>query len=403
MAKLKPVVLKSKIGIDGKTNIKIRLTHDGKSREISTPWYIDPKYMSRDGIISSKYPGAGTLNMAINMMLVKYNLILSEMGPEIIYTDINTILKKLRGPSVYGSTFTSYLKYRIDQLKKENRSSYAESYQVTLLHLESFTGKSEIDFKEITISFLRDFEGYLRQSRGVRTNTVRIYLNNIRSLFNHAIEAGIIRADLYPFRKFKIAQEKSIKRPLSIDDLKKLLLVRTTLPEGQKRAVDIFFLSFYLIGINLKDLLYLRPENVYKDRLFYGRFKTGREYSIRIFPQAQEIIDCYRGEKYLLRFLEEKKKITPASRRGIEHKDILNNTNKHLRIVAKKIGLNVKLSTYFARYSWATIAAELDTPFDVISRALGHEMGNPTTAIYINFNIEKVDRANEKVINAVKN
>jgi len=28
-------------------------------------------------------------------------------------------------------------------------------------------------------------------------------------------------------------------------------------------------------------------------------------------------------------------------------------------------------------------------------------MGNPTTAIYIDYNISKVDQANEKVINAI--
>lgn len=59
------------------------------------------------------------------------------------------------------------------------------------------------------------------------------------------------------------------------------------------------------------------------------------------------------------------------------------------------------LSTYYARHSWATIAAEIDITFETISAALGHSIANPTTAIYINFNQRKVDEANRKVIDYV--
>ena len=53
---------------------------------------------------------------------------------------------------------------------------------------------------------------------------------------------------------------------------------------------------------------------------------------------------------------------------------------------------------YIGRHTWATLASKLDTPKDVISEALGHEYGSSTTSIYINFNREKVDQANRKVI-----
>ncbi|MEN8250290.1 MAG: hypothetical protein ABFS32_15255 [Bacteroidota bacterium] len=58
---------------------------------------------------------------------------------------------------------------------------------------------------------------------------------------------------------------------------------------SQQRAMDLFLLSFYLIGINFKDLLYARKEDVYKGRLEYNRAKTNRAYSIKIVPEAKEI------------------------------------------------------------------------------------------------------------------
>ncbi|MFK2229309.1 integrase [Bacteroides fragilis] len=57
--------------------------------------------------------------------------------------------------------------------------------------------------------------------------------------------------------------------------------------------------------------------------------------------------------------------------------------------------------TYWARHTWATIAAGLDIPKETISEALGHEIGSSVTSIYIDFNRQKVDDANRKVIDYI--
>jgi hypothetical protein len=60
------------------------------------------------------------------------------------------------------------------------------------------------------------------------------------------------------------------------------------------------------------------------------------------------------------------------------------------------------ISWYYARHTWATIAAELDISDDIIALALGH--GKKTvTDIYIKRNLKKVDDANRKVIDYVNN
>ncbi|EXZ13924.1 tyrosine type site-specific recombinase domain protein [Bacteroides fragilis str. Ds-233] len=40
---------------------------------------------------------------------------------------------------------------------------------------------------------------------------------------------------------------------------------------------------------------------------------------------------------------------------------------------------------------------------DVISLALGHEFGCKTTSIYIDYDMEKVDKANRQVLDYLKN
>src|SRR5574344_1351399 len=57
-----------------------------------------------------------------------------------------------------------------------------------------------------------------------------------------------------------------------------------------------------------------------------------------------------------------------------------------------------KLAWYWARYSWANYAVDLDIPKDIISEALGHKHGSNVTGIYIKYILNKIDAANRQII-----
>lgn len=204
----------------------------------------------------------------------------------------------------------------------------------------------------------------------------------------------------YPFRKFKIKHEETAKRNLTLEQLRKLFSY--PVEDFQIRYVDIFKLSFYLIGINLSDLLTLKKENIVNGRIEYHRMKTNRLYSIKIEPEAKEIIDKYAGENYLLNIMDA----------CSNTRDFIRKMDKHMKNIGKvtRKGLGGKktvesefptITSYYARHTWATLAAELDIPIETISMALGHALGSEVTNIYINFNRSKIDEANRKVIDYV--
>ena len=89
------------------------------------------------------------------------------------------------------------------------------------------------------------------------------------------------------------------------------------------------------------------------------------------------------------------------ARIGLPETDKAGNVVKARNGLQKMIPLDKKLSWYWARYSWATYAADLDIPKDTISEALGHSHGAKVTGIYIKYNRDKVDAANRKVIDYV--
>ena len=113
------------------------------------------------------------------------------------------------------------------------------------------------------------------------------------------------------------------------------------------------------------------------------------------------IIEKYKGKDYLL---------SPMDRYS-NYKDYLQHMNYALTTLgqvystsSRKEGEAIfpKLSTYWARHTWATLAYEIGIPIDVIGQALGHsDRAHTITFVYIRLDNKKVDDANRKVLDYV--
>ena len=179
----------------------------------------------------------------------------------------------------------------------------------------------------------------------ISINTISIIFRNIRAMFNYSISQEIISSDCYPSRKFKIKQEATLKRSLTMEQLRSLINLN---PEKKKKEKlrDIFLLMIYLIGINVKDLLNVKE--IVNNRIEYKRFKTGKLYSIKVKAQTWEIINKYKGTEYLLDI--------PYHENFI---NLLDNTLKKLGKIKygeynKKLitSIEPKLSSYYARHRY---------------------------------------------------
>ena len=276
--------------------------------------------------------------------------------------------------------------------KKSTREVYMHTYK----RMEAFVGDKlqKLCFEDITKEWLTKFDVFMSTTSPSK-NSRNIHLRNIRAVFNEALDDGI--TTFYPFRRFKIRPVATPKRNLKVKDLR--LLWNYPCEPHANNYLDIFKLMFMLIGINCIDLCNLKE--IRDGRIEFYRAKTNRLYSIKVEPEALEIIERHRGENYLLDILD----------RWKSHKDFIAKMNRTLKRIGevKRVGLGGKkiykplfpeISTYWARHSWATIAASLDIPRDTIAHALGHG-NNTVTDIYIDFDQSKVDEANRKVINWV--
>ena len=260
----------------------------------------------------------------------------------------------------------------------ENRRT-REIYKATLNRIREYDMSADSrTFDDITKSWLDAFFMWCAKS-SPSVNARNIHLRNIRAVFNDAIDNGITTA--YPFRRMRITPVPTRKRSIPIGQLREIMTC--DVPRDKRRYYDAFRLSFLLIGINLVDLCNL-PKNAIQDgRLVYVRHKTHKAYSVKVEDEARAIIRRYRDATKLVRFC----------------------TDIGYRNFNAKLNRNMPddVTAYSARHSWATVAASLDIPDDVIALALGHTPRNATTDIYIRRDLRKVDEANRRVIDYVLN
>ena len=281
---------------------------------------------------------------------------------------------------------------KYSMLKSHDRTR--RLYKGTVSKINAFD--PDVTTDKVDKQWLTMFEQFCAKTMSI--NGYGIHMRNIRAVFNHLIDEGVITN--YPFRTYKIKKEKTAHRVLTDEQLS--MIKHSSSPEYALEYRDIFMLSLYLIGINIKDLLHIIPDQMQNGRLVYHRFKTNRLYDIEIEPEALEILQKYQGSKYLLNCMD-------------RYKDYLNYLH-HINHGLKKLGIeytngkgydkNTKpicptLSTYYARHTWATLAYGLGVSKDIISQALGHSNGVSVTDIYIEYDRDKVDEANRKVIDYI--
>lgn len=272
--------------------------------------------------------------------------------------------------------------FRDSRATTGTRSVYERSL-IALSKFDPYLDKRS--FADIDLDYLRRFEAWCKQT--MKVNTISIIMRNIRAVFNDAIADNITES--YPFRKFKIQQEETKKRSLNVEQVRRLMNER--LEPFMVEYRDMFLLMMYLGGINMVDLFEAKPEQIVNGRLVYKRAKTGTDYSVKIEPEAMEIIRRYRGEKYLLSPLDRYASVLDYRQHmNRALKAIGRPTGKKGKILGK--GLFPELSSYWARHTVATLAYDLGYSIDLIAQMLGHKVrGREITMIYIRLDPTRVD------------
>lgn len=397
---------------DKNNSLMLRITNNRKKAELALGFQITEETFS-DAMSQKPKPQ----NLRYKSLLSGWQTLIEdvrlELAKEFRGDEDVKVIREILKETLFGKTISeevvdepapilgTFKAFFLQHKDNYERRSTRESNEYTLSVMEKFSDKRNtpldmLNFEDINYAWLSDLDRFMEKS-GLSQNTRRIHFANIRAAINDAYKRELTDAD--PFRRFRLKTEKTAKRSMPVEELRKLF---DYIPEPHAVYYrDMFKLIFMLIGINTVDLYGLKEINS-NGRIEFHRAKTNRLYSIKVEPEAAELINKYKGETALLNIADKYK----------DHRYFRRDTNDALRLMGevKRAGRGGKkiykplwpeVTTYWARHTWATIASELDIPDAVISLALGHAGENRVTDVYINRNLKKIDKANRIVLDWV--
>jgi integrase len=235
---------------------------------------------------------------------------------------------------------------------------------------------SQIDAKE-----LKSFELWASklEKPSYTPTTIGMYLIRTKAIFNEVIKSGELSPSRYPFGKDKYTSPKATnhKRPLSTEEMI-MLYNYTPRTQGESFAKDMFIFSYLANGMNMIDIFRLKYIDLESDRFTFIRTKTGEKRSEKITVflrgELEDIIQRNKvhviGSDYIFKVLTNNQ--TPKEQFDAVRSKI-SDINANLKKIAKKLGLTDKISTYYARHSYATNLMENEAPIALISKKLGHK------------------------------
>ena len=298
-------------------------------------------------------------------------LVSKEVSEESVFACFNKIIKDLEAGGKIGT---------------------ADTYINTKRFLESFSCNPKLQFRQINYSFLNNMLTYCRQ-RNQKETTMFFYFKTLRAFLNRCIKLDYCEPSDYGFKNFSLSQFnlKTRKRAISFEALKKIEDLSLEPFTGRWNARNYFLFSFYTRGTNLVDMAFLRGKNIVDGRLEYYRIKTGDFISVRLNEKALEIIDLYKGLTYkdfLFPIFDHNHENQNPDWKSMSRvqKDRMNSLtssiSKRLSLIAKMCGLDVKLTFYVGRHSYASGLRKSGVGLSNIKAAMSHK-DEKTTEIYL--------------------
>ena len=376
----------------GKAPIIARITLDGKIAQISTQLEIEPSLWNiKHGKASGKAFEANHINNSIDSIkstIFSHYQNFRERKANITAEIIkNSFLGLCESNETVLKLFD---KHNEDLAKMIDLEIGKVSYKRYLLgrkRLADFIYYkykiSDLAIKDITTTFIRDFEVYLRSDCKLTTNVTAKTLQYLKKIIIVAFNDGIIRSN--PYGNFKIKMERIERGYLDQSELD--IIMEKYIPIKRIENVrDIFIFCCYT-GLSYIDVQALKSDSIRKafdgnHWIMIKRHKTDVPVNVRLLDVPKSIIAKYSGE--LLNG-----KLLPVSSNQ--------KMNAYLKELADICGITKNITTHVARHTFATtITLSNGVPIETVSKMLGHT-NIKTTQIYAKITDLKISSDMEKL------
>lgn len=354
---------KKHLNKQGTALVQVEAKLNQRNIYLSTNLYLLPEHWNKESAQVVNHPQSVELNAMLFEFLIHLQGIELGYWKRGIQPTLALLRDAVRKKTPATVSFLAFARSAITTSDK--RQNTKDNLMTTVAILEQF--RPGLDFADLTYTMVKEFDAWLRD-QGKSINTVAKHLRQLRTLINEAIRDGYIPADSYPFRKFRIKQEKGRHEFLTPDELRNLENLIVQDPR-QQHILDAFLFCCYA-GLRFSDFCQLKPGNFIKIHgkkwLHFKSVKTGIELRLPLHllfdGKALNIVDKY--DIY-------------------EFADLGSNsdTNKTLAQIVALAGIKKHVTYHTARHTCATLLIHQGVPITTVQKLLGHTSVK-TTEIY---------------------
>ena len=354
---------KKQLNKQGTALVQVEALLNQRKVYFRTNLYLKPEHWNSRNAQVDNHPQAHDLNSMLFEFVLHLQAIELSLWKRGIPVTLSLLKDAIRKDKPVNVTFPVFAKIYVQE--SDRKRSTKENLMTTITVLQEF--RPGIDFKDITYTFLRDFEVHLKE-KGNSVNTVAKHMRQLRTLVNEAINQGYIPSDAYPFRKYKIKQEKGRKEFLTPDELKRL--ENLDVDKKLRHVLDAFLFCCYT-GLRFSDFCQLSPANFIKVNgkrwLHFTSIKTGVELRLPLHL-------LFEGKA--LAVLERYDIVTDFAKIGPNSE-----ANKYLAQLATLARIRKHITYHTARHTCATLLVHQGVPITTVQKLLGHTSVR-TTEVY---------------------
>lgn len=354
---------KKQLNKQGTALVQVEALLNQRKVYFRTNLYLKPEHWNSRNAQVDNHPQAHDLNSMLFEFVLHLQAIELSLWKRGIPVTLSLLKDAIKKDKPVNVTFPVFARTYIQE--SDRKRSTKENLLTTITVLQEF--RPGLDFKDITYTFLRDFEVHLKE-KGNSVNTVAKHMRQLRTLVNEAINQGYIPSYAYPFRKYKIKQAKGRKEFLTPDELKRL--ENLDVDKKLRHVLDAFLFCCYT-GLRFSDFCQLSPANFIKVNgkrwLHFTSIKTGVELRLPLHL-------LFEGKA--LAVLERYDIVTDFAKIGPNSE-----ANKYLAQLATLARIRKHITYHTARHTCATLLVHQGVPITTVQKLLGHTSVR-TTEVY---------------------
>jgi len=379
---------KNSLKPDGKAPVMGRITVNGEVAQFSCKLNIKPSLWD---IGANRAAGKSLEAQKINQKLDNIRTQIGKQYQSICDKDNYVSAEKVKNAYLgFGDEYRSLLSIA-NELIEQYRSRVGKSCAKNTFkrisdnckRIEGFLQNkyhiSDMPIREIELQFIQDFYNYLHDDRKYSGGTILTAIAGLKQIMFTAQRKGCVQVN--PFTGFSFRVQMKDRGFLSEDELQRFMNVDLR-HYRQRQIRDIFVFQAFtgLAYADVKKLTFDDVQTSFDGELWLigKRKKTNSTFYVKLLPVAKQLIEQYR-------IVSKDKFVFPVP-------DDLSYMNQSLRRIAKRCGINKRISSHVGRHTFATtVCLSQSVPIETVSRMLGHT-DIRTTQIYAKITNDKISR-----------